>query len=67
MRQSIQNRPTPSIPEPFGLSIGTLSNPTSISNDVQFNDLPGTIDAAPMPTQNGIIGGTFGEYGYSTL
>ena len=66
MRQSIDNRPTPSIPEPFGLSIGTLSNPTAISNDVQFNDLPGEINVAPMPTQNGIIGGLFGVSGYGT-
>ena len=66
MRQSVDNRPTPSIPEPFGLSIGTLSNPTAISNDVQFNDLPGEINVAPMPTQNGIIGGLFGVSGYGT-
>ncbi|MBO6041768.1 hypothetical protein J6P52_01130 [bacterium] len=66
MRQSVDNKPTPSIPEPFGLSIGTLSNPTAISNDVQFNDLPGEINVAPMPTQNGIIGGLFGVSGYGT-
>ncbi|MBQ5500977.1 MAG: hypothetical protein IIT81_02045, partial [Mycoplasmataceae bacterium] len=66
MRQSTDNRPTPSIPEPFGLSIGSLSNPTAISNDVQFNDLPGPINVAPMPTQNGIIGGLFGVSGYGT-
>ena len=66
MRQSVDNRPTPSIPEPFGLSIGTLSNPTAISNDVQFNDLPSLINVAPMPTQNGIIGGLFGVSGYGT-
>ena len=55
-----------SIPVPFGLSIGTLSNPTAISNDIQFNNLPGNICCPPMPTQDGIIGGMFGTFNYTT-
>ena len=58
MRQgSVKNgRNCTSIAVPFGLSIGTLSDPTAISNDAQFNNLPGTIAVAPMPTQNGVLG-----------
>ena len=44
-------------PEPFGLSIGTLSNPTAVSNDAQFNNLPNNYEnEAVFPTQNGVLG-----------
>ena len=44
-------------PEPFGLSIGTLSNPTAVSNDAQFNNFPNNYEnEAVFPTQNGVLG-----------